>query len=652
LAGAAAGRAQIRYAEYYRCLPDYLTALAGQADAQRSTALGTLTTPAAIRARQSWVRTAFWKLVGGEPSRTPLNLRTTASIQRPGYRMDKVVYESQPGLIIPANLYVPSGRRGPFPGVLFQAGHSLDGKAAAPYQKCCQALARLGYVVLAPDPMGQGERTYYPKSGAGERRTRLDSADEEHSRPGRLMLLLGDSATRMQTWDAVRSLDVLASHPDVDPRRLASTGQSGGGTLTMFLAAVDGRLACAAVSCGNSENFACEGFLAPGSTDDAEQNFIGAGPLGFDRWDTLYPLAPKPLWIAASARDSFGTYSPRYLDSGRAEFARLSAVYQRLNAPAGSLEWYETPVPHALSHDLRMGIYRFFDRWLLGGTGQITSEPEVAPEPEEVVQVGRTGNAIRDFRSVTPLQLLPKPTTSGGDWKDLLHLDAPAKPPEVKVLGRADGEGCFIEGVEVSGQAGPIPVWRFIPKQSNTQPGRVLLILEPRGRNGRWREDDLYHQLASQSGWTVCAFDVRGIGDLSPELGRGNPYYARPHADEEAWAWASLILGRPLLGQRVADILSVAASLRGRDRTVLAATGHTTVPATLATALDPKIDLLYTTGGLESWAALLNLPDYTEPLANFLPGILRRTDLPAVRTSLGVRLRRGKTWDLAALSAL
>jgi hypothetical protein len=584
-----------------------------------------------------WVGEAFWKLAGGEPSRTPLNVRTHASFTREGYRVENITYETQPGLVVPANLYVPATGRGPFPGVLFQAGHSLDGKAAAPYQKCCQALARLGYVVLAPDPMGQGER-----------RTGIDDADEEHSRAGRLMLLVGDTATRLQTWDAVRSIDVLVSHPSVDPKRVASTGQSGGGTLTMFLAAIDNRLACAAVSCGNTENFACDGFLAPGSTDDAEQNFIGSGPLGFDRWDTLYGLAPKPLWIAVSARDFFGTYSPRYLDSGRAEFMRLREVYSRLGN-RDALEWYETPVPHALSHDLRLRIYRFFDRTLKGGDGQVAAEPPVAPEPESALTVGRpTATVLESVRRSAPAE-----TKRSGDWQSLLAIDLPARQGTPKVLGVADGEGCTVEGLEIASpvQSLTIPAWGFVPKKQVAAHRDVLLLLEPRGRNARWREDDLYHRLA-QSGWTVCAFDIRGLGDLTPEVGRGNLFYTRPHAEEEAWAWASLMLGKPLLGQRVSDILAVAAAVRGSGRTVLAALGHTAVPATLAAAIDTRIDLLYTSGGLESWASLSQSGNYTEPFSNFVPDVLAHTDLPAIRQTLGSRLKRGSAWDLSTLANL
>ena len=219
-----------------------------------------------------------------------------------------------------------------YPGVLFQMGHSTNGKAYDVYQKCCQGLARLGYVVLAFDPMGQGERTYYP--GPVAWRTRLPgTADDEHTVPGKQMLLVGDSSARLQTWDAVRSLDYLASLPMVDPQRLASTGQSGGGTNTMLLAAVDDRLAAAAVACPNTENIAVANFNPPGATDDAEQNFPGAGPLGFDRWDLLYPLAPKPLLVLPSARDFFGTYSPNYISSGSEEFGKLKKIYEVMGYP-------------------------------------------------------------------------------------------------------------------------------------------------------------------------------------------------------------------------------------------------------------------------------------------------------------------------------
>src|ERR671911_634008 len=100
-------RAQVRYREYARCLPDYLTTLAADAYERRNARLAQLTTPAAIREYQSWARRTFLQLAGDSPQRTPLNLRNVGTLDRPAYRIQKLVYESRPGLVVTANLYVP-----------------------------------------------------------------------------------------------------------------------------------------------------------------------------------------------------------------------------------------------------------------------------------------------------------------------------------------------------------------------------------------------------------------------------------------------------------------------------------------------------------------------------------------------------------------
>ena len=366
----------IRYREYARCLPDYLAGIAADAYARRNARIAALSTATAIRDYQAWARRTFQQLAGTLPERTPLHLRTTGSLDRRQYSVDKIVYESRPGLFVTANLYLPKSGTPPYPGVLFQMGHSANGKSYALYQRCCQGLVQLGYVVLAFDPIGQGERTNYIKPDGWL--TRLRSPTEEHTVPGRQMLLVGETATGAQLWDAMRSLDVLASHPKVDARRLASTGQSGGGTLTMILAAMDDRLAAAAVSSGNTENFAVSPFLAPGSSDDAEQDLVGSGPLAFDRWDLLWPIAPKPLLVAVSAHDFFGTYSPSYETSGREEFAKLARAYSTLGAP-DNLGHFESPLPHALSYPMRLAVYNWFERFLNHSDRAIQEEPPTSP---------------------------------------------------------------------------------------------------------------------------------------------------------------------------------------------------------------------------------------------------------------------------------
>jgi dienelactone hydrolase len=627
-----AGAQSKLYRDYSRCLPDFLRDVADLSYRARNREIAKLTSPGAVRARQQWVSETFWRIVGAPPERTPLNARVTGSFEREGYRVEKLVYESQPNFRVTANLYIPTRGEPPFPGVLFQMGHTTNGKAGDLYQRCCQGLARLGYLVLGFDPMGQGERIYYPEPGGARSRF---GPDEEHTYPGRQMLLKGISSTRLQTWDAVRSLDYLAGHPLVDPARLASTGQSGGGTNTMLLAAIDSRLTAAAVSCGNTENVVCANFDPPGATDDAEQDLVGSAPLGFDRWDLLYPLAPKPLQIQVSSRDFFGTYSPNYIDSGIEEFQKLRKVYATLGHP-DHIAWFATPLPHGLAYDMRIQIYNWFQRWLKKDGKPVSEEPATSPEEDATLLV----SAAR-IRGETPFTLNRKHavTRTPAKLDDLLGLTAPLTP-NITTVDRAHYRGTSIEAVEFA--TAPkvwAPAWLF---DAGTRDGSrpLVIVLEPAGRNA-WHEGELYDSLAS-AGCVVCAPDLRNTGDLVPEFSRGAAQHARPHNSDEDYAWSGFILGRSLLGQKVTDLLAVIRGLRTRPelrsrRVLVAARGTATPVAQFAAALEPSIETLYLAGGLVSYQRIVDSEAYTHPLGNFVPNILRHTDLPDLARSIAPR---------------
>lgn len=636
---------RVDYRDYSRVLPDYMTRVAREALARRDAALARVTTAAAARERQAWARKTFWNLIGGEPGadvrNTPLNARVTGSFERSGYKVEKVVYESRPGFFVTANLYIPKSGKAPYPAVLFQCGHSLNGKASSLYQFCCQGLAQLGFLVLSFDPTGQGERTIYPAPGSNL--TRLGSADTEHTVPGKQLLLAGLTSTHIQTFDAMRSLDYLAQHPLADPKRLATTGNSGGGTLSMFLAAVDSRLACVSAACPNTENLASDGFNSPGPADDAEQNILDSGPNGFDRWDTLYPLAPKPLQVIVSAKDFFGTYSPQYISNGRTEFARLQRMYKLLGREQ-DLEWFESPIPHGLSYNVRMEIYRWFRLHLQGIREPLAQEPAVQAEKDETLYASPTGNVIRDMQCITPRQIAAaaaKPVRANGDLKGALRLGPLTGAPVVR-KGEADSRAARIEAVEIESEKQVfLPAWVFHPKGSGASP--TLIVLDPRGRNAAWNEESLYQALAAQ-GITVWAPDVRGIGDLQPEFPRSAAGNARSQQGEEAYAWSALVLGRPLLGQRVTDLLAVAAAIPGRKR--LAARGSATVIARFAAALDPSIEHVYIEGGPASYRSLLEVDD-AGPTANLLFRGLYATDLEDLAPA---KVVKGTSWDLTTLT--
>jgi cephalosporin-C deacetylase-like acetyl esterase len=641
-------RAQTHYREYARCLPDYLSSLAAAAYARRNQRLAGLRTPDDIRNYQAWARATFIRLVGTLPDRSPLNIRTIDSFERDRYRVERLVYESRPGLIIPANLYIPKSGAAPYPGVLFQMGHSAPGKAYPLYQRCCQGLVQLGYIVLAFDPIGQGERA--------SEATPPRSPTQEHSALGNKMLLVGETATGAMLWDAMRSLDVLAAHPLVDARRLASTGQSGGGTLTMILAAMDDRLAAAAVSSGNTENFAIEPFLAPGSSDDAEQDLIGSGPLGFDRWDMLWPIAPKPLLVAVSAHDFFGTYSPAYERSGREEFARLTRAYELLGAP-DRIEYFEQPLPHSLSYPMRLAIYNWFERHLNHSARAIDEEPPTNPEPDATLWCGKTGASAREFGGTSPGRLVAERARSiltpekPGDLRALLGMEPPPLEPKIETRGRTAYRNCTVLAVEIqTAQHVWCPAWIFVPKRAWS---RMLLVIEPTGRNVAWHEDELYDQLAT-AGIAVCAPDVRGVGDLQGQFAPGAVGYARGHSSEDEYAWASLILGRSLLGQRAADIVAYVQALAReypRAELALAAREKMTVPAVCAAALEPRVSKVHLVRHLSSWRSVAESENYTCPLANVVPGALAAADLPQIARSLAPRqVTMGGAWDVAALT--
>ncbi len=147
--------------DYSHDLERYLERLANEARERRKHIVNAISTRQQVVDRQTAVVAELWKMLGGQLERTPLNARVTGILERSGYRIEKLMFESRPRLYVTANLYVPvgAGRR---PAILGPLGHSANGKAWPSYQRLFANLARKGYVVLAYDPFGQGERIEYP----------------------------------------------------------------------------------------------------------------------------------------------------------------------------------------------------------------------------------------------------------------------------------------------------------------------------------------------------------------------------------------------------------------------------------------------------------------------------------------------------------
>ena len=212
---------------------------------QREDAVAAIHTVAEAEARKKVVREKLLKSIGGLPDyHGPLNARVAGHIQADGYVIEKVIYESLPHFYVTANVYRPN-QPGRYPAVLVQAGHVQEGKPAE--EKIAANLALKGFVALAFDPIGQGEReeTY-------DRLTSRPAAGwsvNEHSHSGAQAMLVGEGLARYFIWDAVRSLDYLDTRADVDSSRIGAVGCSGGGALTAFIGGLDPRIKAAVPAC-------------------------------------------------------------------------------------------------------------------------------------------------------------------------------------------------------------------------------------------------------------------------------------------------------------------------------------------------------------------------------------------------------------------
>jgi predicted dienelactone hydrolase len=210
-------------------------------DAQRQERFARVKTEADLVALQEELRAKALRIMGGLPSeKTPLNARVVGSVPMDGYRIDKLVFESLPGIHVTALLYVPEAPSGRKPAVLLACGHSEVGKAYARYQEIAARLARRGYVVVCWDPVGQGERSQFWDRARG--RSRYNLVCGEHAVLGNLATLAGTSLVRYAVWDGMRAVDYLLTRDDVDAERIAITGTSGGGFQSTWIGALDRRI--------------------------------------------------------------------------------------------------------------------------------------------------------------------------------------------------------------------------------------------------------------------------------------------------------------------------------------------------------------------------------------------------------------------------
>jgi dienelactone hydrolase len=567
--------------------------------------------PADLKLLQSSLRRSFLELLDGLPdARGVPPVRKTGRIEADDYYIDKLVYESLPGYFVSSLLYVPKRREGRVPAVLSPCGHSAVGKAAPPYQTLHISLAKRGYVVLTYDPVGQGERSQF--WDAARKRSRFNLGCGEHAVLGNPLYLLGTNLARYRIWDGLSGLSYLASLPEVDADRLACVGNSGGGTLTAYIAALDDRIRVAAIGCYITtlpRRMATRIQQDPDS--DPEQDIFGFVSEGIDHAGLLALRAPRPTLLATARFDFFPIEGAR---ESLAEAQRLFEV-----AGAGDrIHRAEAEERHGLSKPLRQAIYAWFDRWLYPNQKPPREEEiAVATRPAQELQVCADGQVNVTFRSrpLLPLALeafRQRKPSSPRPLKELLRLD-PASASVLLTEVAAPGKASTIHLLCINGVEAP-----------------------------DWRGEKAFLEALAREGVGATVADPRGVGKQRPALEvRGRAYGDPLCGVEENLAYNAFLVGKTLLGMRIADVLEAIKRLRDQmkpARLVLCGRGDAALVACLAAAVEPAV----------AGAAVEDLPLSFWPLfdpagqpinaASVLPSLLRDFgDMDAVLQTLAPR---------------
>jgi cephalosporin-C deacetylase-like acetyl esterase len=633
-------------------LPEHVNGLARAALDARREKIASLTSEPDLQARKQYVRERILASLGGLPERTPLNVRPVGTLERPDYRIEKFIFESQPRFYVPAHLYVPKRGTPPYPAILFPLGHEIDTKARPLWQLFLGTLATRGYVVLAYDPVGQGERIQLYDPDWGE--SKVFRNNTEHTILGIQCLLIGDNLARYSVWDGMRALDYLLSRPEVDAKRIACTGNSGGGNMTAFLAALDDRIQVAAPSCWINS---WQSLLETIGQQDAEQVLIPSLQDGLDHGDFIYAFAPKPYLILAAIRDFFA------VKGVRDTYDEAKRIYAMLGA-GEKLQKAEADVGHDYSKPLRMAAYRWFGRWLKGAEDNapevdlpVASEEEMRCTASGQVEISLGGETVRSLNQKRVAALgrkLPALT----DPADVVSLrertrqqvsrllnrsPLPVKDPaglNTRSYGHIARSGYRIDKLTYESEPRIlIPALLFVPDGRPTRKPAVVHV-DGRGKSAEAGVGQDLEQLA-KAGFVVLSIDARGMGETEV-LETEQAHDVRPYFGDYDSAMTALVLGKPLAGMRVLDISRAVDLLQALEdvdagRILAFGRGNGALPVLYAATLDERLKKIVLEKMLGSYQTIVDQKIHRQVFESVVPSVLQFYDLPDLVAVLAPR---------------
>jgi dienelactone hydrolase len=576
--------------------------------------------------RRAALRQAMFAAMGPLPETpAPLNAEILGKLQRDGYHIERLVFQTRPDVWVTANMYVPAGAK-KSPAVLVVHGHWAGARRDPVVQARCLGLVKLGFVVLAVDAFGAGERYTTPARGT-----------YHGALYGSTLWPTGHTLLGMQVYDNRRAVDYLLTRPEVDGAKLGVTGASGGGNQTMYAGALDERLGCVVPVCSVGQYQAylkaacCVCEVLPGALTFTEEG------------DVLGLVAPRALMVINASRDAF-QFSP---GEAAKSINRADRIF-RLHGAGERVKHVVFDSGHDYSKPMREAMYGWMTRWLKGtGDGSPIAEPKHDVETPESL-------ACFPGADERPENWLYPPTFAGRAGRDLVarvekllprhaeewestatqlrgQLRKPMgeipKPPRpvVKPGGQPTNDDPAVVPLRLTGEEGmPIPM---VSLNRRNPPERrpALVVLHLDGKAAAQRHP-LPRTFAS-AGWLVALPDLRATGDLKPAgdaVGKAVDHNSTEHA---------LWIGRPLLGQWLFDVQCVLEWLaiqanRDANRTAVVGIGQAGVVALAAAALFPeRVTSAAVVDGPVSLITDRAYPDGTR-MGLLAPGLLTAGDVP------------------------
>jgi hypothetical protein len=553
----------------------YQAEMAWREDDARRNEWAQIRTEAELIGLQRKMQDSLLAMLGGLPEeRTPLHPRITGKIPMDGFHIEKLIFESLPGVYVTALVYVPDDGAATHPGMLVPSGHSTNGKNH--YQALCQRLVQHGYVVISWDPVGQGERSQFWDAKAGKSRYNLICA--EHAVMGNLAYLAGTNLARWEIWDGIRAVDYLLTRPDVDPQRINITGTSGGGFQAAHIAALDRRIKAAAPSCYiTALPMRVYNRIFQDPDSDPEQDLYGMISNHIDNPGLLLMMYPRPVFVASAVLDFFP------IEGARKSVREVRAVYGRFHH-ADRIATAEGYHAHQYSPENQEAALAFLDHF--NGV-QPPKKAFVAKElDDKTVQCTRSGQVMLDFedaRSVMDVireyyqdhKKQPAKTIKQLYYSDLHpHIDTwkvaefhGEVPGDAEIAWEKVSDTQF-DGVTIEkyllrhNRYLQMPLLRI--HKTGKDGGPVLLWL---GENGKAMAADWPAVVGYvEDGYSVLSFDPRGLGETRMPYKAASPddpslaqmdlehaYLSPLSGVLSDYVYNSVLLGRPYLLQTIED---------------------------------------------------------------------------------------------------